>query len=65
MARRAFGTRATRWLAWSNGERLGLPDARILEHHPDLTAADLEAAWTYYRQHAEEIDQAIRQDEES
>ena len=47
---------------WRN---LGLSDARILVHHPDLTAADLEAAWSYYRQHAEEIDQAIRRDEES
>ena len=47
---------------WQN---LGLSDARILVHHPDLTAADLEAAWSYYRQHAEEIDQAIRRDEES
>ncbi len=45
--------------------RLGLPDARILEHHPDLTAADLEAAWSYYREHADEIERAIRQDEES
>ena len=45
--------------------RSGLPDARILEHHPDLTEADLEAAWSDYRQLAEEIDQAIRQDEES
>ncbi len=45
--------------------KLGLPDTRILEHHPDLTEADLEAAWSYYRQHVEEIDRAIRQDEES
>ncbi len=45
--------------------RLGLTDARILEHHPDLTEADLQAAWAYYRQHIEEIDRAIRQDEEA
>ncbi|MHB1560784.1 MAG: DUF433 domain-containing protein [Isosphaeraceae bacterium] len=45
--------------------RLGLSDARIIEHHPDLTEADLEAAWTYYRQHIEEIDEVIRQDEEA
>ena len=43
--------------------RLGLTDQPILEHHPDLTEADLEAAWFYYRQHPEEIDQAIREDE--
>jgi uncharacterized protein (DUF433 family) len=45
--------------------RLGLTDSRILEHHPDLTEADLEAAWSYNHQYAEEIDRAIRQDEES
>jgi type III restriction enzyme len=47
---------------WRN---LGLSDARILVHHPDLTPADLEAAWSYYREHAEEIDRAIRRDEEA
>jgi uncharacterized protein (DUF433 family) len=46
-------------------KRLGLTDARILEHHPDLTQADLEVAWTYYQQHRAEIDQAIQQDEEA
>lgn len=45
--------------------RLGLSDERILEHHPDLTEADLEAAWSDYHQHVEEIDQAIRDDEQS
>ena len=47
---------------WRN---LGLADARILEHHPDLTEADLQVAWSYYRQNMQEIDQAIREDEES
>jgi uncharacterized protein (DUF433 family) len=45
--------------------KLGLSDTRILEHHPDLSEADLEAAWSYYHQHIEEIEQAIHQDEES
>jgi uncharacterized protein (DUF433 family) len=49
-------------VAW---RRLGLSDAQILEHHPDLTEADLMVAWSYYHQHAEEIDQAIKEDEES
>ena len=40
-------------------KRQGITDARILEHHPDLTPADLEAAWAYYATHREEIDQAI------
>ena len=42
-------------------KRQGLTDARILEHHPDLTPADLEAAWEYYATHREEIDQAIKE----
>ena len=45
--------------------RLGLSDDRILEHHPDLTQADLDAAWAYYEQHADEIDRALREDEEA
>ncbi len=46
-------------------KRLGLSDERILEHHPDLTLEDLEAAWTYFEQHVDEIEQAIRADEEA
>jgi uncharacterized protein (DUF433 family) len=46
-------------------KRMGLTDARILEHHPDLTQADLDAAWDYYAQHPDEIDQAIRDDAEA
>jgi len=45
--------------------RLGLSDNNILEHHPDLSKPDLEEAWSYYDQHAEEIDRAIRDDEAS
>jgi uncharacterized protein (DUF433 family) len=45
--------------------RLDLPDDRILEHPPDLTEADLEAAWSYYLQHRGEIDQAIRDDDDA
>jgi uncharacterized protein (DUF433 family) len=45
--------------------RMGLTDAQILERHPDLTQADLETAWAYYDQNREEVDQAIRADEES
>jgi len=42
-------------------KKQGLTDARILEHHPDLTQADLEAAWAYYATHREEIEQAIKE----
>jgi uncharacterized protein (DUF433 family) len=42
-------------------KKQGLTDARILEHHPDLTLADLEVAWEYYASHRDEIDQAIKE----
>lgn len=45
--------------------KLGLTDDRILEHHPDLSREDLEAAWTYYDSHGTEIEQAIREDEDA
>jgi uncharacterized protein (DUF433 family) len=53
-------TRITVWglVEWRS---LGLSDAEILQHLPDLTQMDLEAAWEYYGQHHEEIDQAIRE----
>jgi uncharacterized protein (DUF433 family) len=46
-------------------QRLGLSNARILEHHPDLTEEDLETAWSYYHQNREAIDQTIKEDEEA
>jgi uncharacterized protein (DUF433 family) len=42
-------------------KRQGITDAHILEHHPDLTPADLAVAWAYYATHREEIDQAIKE----
>ena len=45
--------------------RLGLSDPRIMEHHPDLTQADLDVAWSYYLEHSEEIDQILREDEDA
>jgi uncharacterized protein (DUF433 family) len=59
--------RRTRHTVWGLVEwrRLGLSDAEILERHPDLTAADLEVAGEYSRQHPEEIDQAIRENDEA
>jgi uncharacterized protein (DUF433 family) len=44
---------------WKNQ---GVTDARILEHHPDLTQTDLEAAWAYYDAHREEIEQILKED---
>jgi uncharacterized protein (DUF433 family) len=45
-------------VAW---KKQGVTDARILEHHPDLTLAELAAAWDYYATPHEEIEQAIKE----
>jgi uncharacterized protein (DUF433 family) len=57
-------TRITVWglVEWRN---LGLSDAEIMQHLPDLTQADLDVAWEYYNQHREEIDEAMREDAEA
>ena len=46
-------------------KKQGVPDTRILEHHLDLTLADLAVAWEYYATHRDEIDQAIKEAEEA
>jgi uncharacterized protein (DUF433 family) len=46
-------------------KKMGLSDARILEHHPDLTPSDLQAAWEYYQNHSDEIERAIKEDAEA
>jgi uncharacterized protein (DUF433 family) len=45
--------------------RLGWSEARILENYPTLRAADLVNAWAYADAHADEIEQAIRENEEA
>jgi type III restriction enzyme len=47
-----------------NYRRLGTPDADVLRAYPGLTPADLEAAWAYAAANTEEIDRAIRENEE-
>jgi uncharacterized protein (DUF433 family) len=44
-------------------QRLGAPDAKILEAYPQLTATDLTHAWQYAEAHAAEIELAIQQNE--
>ncbi len=45
--------------------RLGLSDEQFLnEFEPRLTQAELDAAWEYYEQNREEIDQGIRENED-
>src|SRR5438067_12365991 len=58
--------RETRIPVWAlvNYRRLGAADAEILHAYPSLSPADLEAAWAYAAAHAEEIDRAIRENEE-
>jgi uncharacterized protein (DUF433 family) len=47
-----------------NYRRLGVSDTDLLQFYPGLTRADLEAAWEYAAANTEEIDQAIRENEE-
>ncbi len=44
--------------------RLGKSDANLLRDYPSLTPADLEAAWEYAAANPEEIDRALRENEE-
>jgi uncharacterized protein (DUF433 family) len=44
--------------------RMGASDADLLQWYPDLTPADLEAAWEYTTANSEEIDRAIRENDE-
>ena len=37
----------------------GQTDAQLLDAYPALTAADLDAAWDYYRERPVEVEQAI------
>lgn len=57
----------TRVPVWTleNYRRLGWSEARILENFPTLRAADLVNAWGYVGSHREEIEQAIRENEEA
>jgi len=45
--------------------KLGLSDARLLEVIDGLTPADLTEAWKYYAQNRDEIDQAIKDNEDA
>jgi uncharacterized protein (DUF433 family) len=47
-----------------NYRRLGGTEANLLRDYPSLTPADLEAAWRYAAANTEEIDRAIRENEE-
>lgn len=55
----------TRIPVWTlhNYRRLGWSEARILENYPSLRAADLVNAWAFVDAHADEIEQAIKDNE--
>jgi uncharacterized protein (DUF433 family) len=60
--------RDTRVPVWSLvvARRLGVSDQDLLRYFvTPLKSADVEAAWNYYQQHPEEIDSAIRQNQEA
>ena len=40
-------------------KKLGRTEAQLLTDYPGLTEDDLDAVWTYYRDHTDEIEQAI------
>jgi uncharacterized protein (DUF433 family) len=45
---------------------MGTTDEQIrVQYQPPLTREDLSAAWAYYESHREEIEEAIRENEES
>jgi uncharacterized protein (DUF433 family) len=58
--------RDTRITVWGLAayRRLGMSDAAILKAVQGLTPADLDAAWEYAAANAEEMDRAIRDNEE-
>jgi uncharacterized protein (DUF433 family) len=51
---------------WSlvNYRQLGASDGEVLRAFPTINAEDVAAAWKYYESHREEIDEAIRDNEE-
>lgn len=59
--------RNTRYTIWGLVEwrQLGLSDSELLKRHPELTQADLNTAWAYYEHNREEIEQAIRANQEA
>src|SRR5262249_10377934 len=52
------GTRIMVWLL-VHLHRRGKAESDLLAAYPGVTAADLDDAWDYYRQHPDEVEQAI------
>lgn len=58
------GTRIPIWVL-VNARQLGIRETQLLIDYPDLTAADLANAWVYAEANPEEIETAIRQNEDA
>jgi uncharacterized protein (DUF433 family) len=52
------------WLLVEMRQR-GATDAEFFNNYPLITPADLAASWEYYARNKEEIDEAIRQEQEA
>jgi uncharacterized protein (DUF433 family) len=61
---RIKGTRLSIW-GLEEWRRLGWSDAQILDAYPQLKPEDLSAAWDYVVQHHDEIENAIRENQEA
>lgn len=59
--------RDTRVAVWMlvESKRLGRTDVELLTDHPGLMRDDLNAAWAYFAAHPEEIETAIRENNEA
>ena len=59
--------RRTRIAVWGlvEARRLGITDAQLLVDFPTLSQEDLDAAWAYYAANPEEIERAIRENNEA
>ncbi|MGD1699873.1 DUF433 domain-containing protein [Dapis sp. BLCC M229] len=57
------GTRIPVWVL-VNARRLGVSESELLQDYPSLQAADLVNAWTYAEVYSQEIELAIRENEE-
>jgi uncharacterized protein (DUF433 family) len=57
------GTRIPVWVI-VNAHRLGISETQLLYDYPTLSATDLANAWIYFAANSEEIETAIRENEE-
>ncbi|NEP86402.1 MAG: DUF433 domain-containing protein [Okeania sp. SIO2C2] len=57
------GTRIPVWVL-VNARRLGVSESELLQDYPSLQAADLVNAWTYAEIYSQDIELAIRENEE-